>query len=152
MVQIISKLLRCFFVTLYLTLNGFKVLDSYYSLLNFSALVLTFAPRSSHPCALACSLQWAPAGYLWCDQSGLQCQGSRCRKSLVFFLPFVRIAITMTESRTQSSVVNFNYKLSVFIQIWNSQMFRSFCKDVKFASTISLTAFIHVLIKCWSPL
>ena len=27
------------------------------------------------------------------------------------------------------------------VKIWNSQMFRSFCKDVKFASTISLTAF-----------
>ena len=58
------------------------------------------------------------------------------------FPTFVRIAITMTESRTQSSVLIFNYKISaLFRLIRNSQMFRSFCKDVKFASTISLTAF-----------
>ena len=74
--RVFENFSQCFFATLYLTLNGFKVLDSYYSLLNFSALMMTFAPRSSHPCALACSMQWAPAGYLWCDQSWLQCRGA----------------------------------------------------------------------------
>ena len=49
------KLFAMLFATLYLTLNGFKVLDSYYFSAQLFRSWLTFAPGAWHPRALACS-------------------------------------------------------------------------------------------------
>ena len=97
--------------------------------LKFSALVWPLAPG---PRIL---LQLAPAGYLWCDQSWLQC--CRCRKSL--FLTFCKNCNNNEMTESGNNQCSHNLQNFHIVETWNSQMFRSFLQS--FPPTISLTAF-----------
>lgn len=79
------------FATLYLTLNGFKVLDSYYFSAQLFRSWLTFAPGAWHPRALACSERLQDIF----DVIRACC--SAADAASLFFIPFVRIAIAMNE-------------------------------------------------------
>ena len=102
--------------------------------LKFSALVW---PLARGPRIL---LQWAPAGYLWCDQSWLQC--CRCRKSL--FLTFCKNCNNneMTRVRKIISAVTI-YRISTLLRLEIHRCLDHFCK-------VPFNNFINCIYMFWS--
>ena len=125
--------MQCFFATLYLTLYWFTS----FGFLLFLRSCLTFGPGSSHPLALACSERLQDIF----DVIRADC--SAADAASLFFLPFVRIAITMKWQSPEIISAVTIYRISTLLRLEIHRCLDHFCK-------VPFNNFINCIYMFWS--